>query len=267
MWLQVPDTMRDTLLEVDLEPASEHEIERAVTESRGIEVLPDTGGPRVPARRTPEQSIEAIRQVVSALEPVSIGRPEVWELATLLSPGTAPGWLAAKAGEADFYLVRFACSFRLAPREGVIEWARFRVLLQPDDDGRRPIAFAIYPEQEVTEVRRNVKVALAPSLSFEEIDVGVGEAGFGFDYVEMQPRVTGHGGGSHDIAWDFEPVRGQSVRGTKWMYALVSAPRGMSAGYAVLDLTADLAAHGFKIPLVLDREQREIHRRTVQLWG
>ena len=42
---------------------------------------------------------------------VSIGQPEVWPLAELYS-GAIPSWLEVKQNEAQFFLVRFACSLR-----------------------------------------------------------------------------------------------------------------------------------------------------------
>jgi hypothetical protein len=63
---------------------------------------------------------------------------------------------------------------------------------------------------------------------------------FGLEYPELQPEITTAGIGQSDVDWSFEEVRGIRLQGSKTMHLLVEAPRGMSSGWAHLDLVADV---------------------------
>lgn len=119
----------------------------------------------------------------------SIGQPEVWTLPEVYPPDRMPHPLRAKLDEADFYLVRLACSFRPLKDEKQVEWARFRVHLLPDNAGRQPVAFDLHPVMVTQEVKRNVRISLNPSLKFSEIEGEIGE-------VEFGGRCAGNRGGA-----------------------------------------------------------------------
>ena len=55
-----------------------------------------------------------------------------------------------------------------------IEWARFAVRLEPDAEGRTATAFDLHPLLVTQEVKRNVKVSLAPTIKFQEVEAGLG---------------------------------------------------------------------------------------------
>ncbi len=248
MWLKTPETIENILWEGTLEPASDEALERLGGEwaMRGIK----------------GDLAEAARD----LPVVSIGRPEVWTLAEVYPPDKMPHPLKAKLDEADFYLVRLSCSFRLRRGESQIEWARFLVYLLPDSAARQPIAFDLHPLMVTQEVKRNVKVSLAPSLKFTEIEGSIGGVEFGFEYPELQPLISAAGGGEATPSWDYQEAKGARVQGCKWMHLLVKAPRGTSPVRAILDLSADVRVRDVRLPVLglRDKEKARDHL-TVRL--
>lgn len=248
MWLRVPETVENVLWEEALEPATEDAVERLRQEwaVRGVK--------------------GSVRDAVRDLPFVSIGQPEVWTLPEVYPPDEMPHPLRAKLDEADFYVARFACSFRPKRKESQVEWARFIVRLLPDDEARQPIAFDLHPLQVTQEVKRNVKVTLGPSLKFQEIEAKTGEVAFGFEYPELQPLISAAGAGEVEPSWDYEEAKGVMVQGSKWMHLLAKAPKGMGGVRAILDLAADVRVRGTRLPalVIRNREQAQEHL-TVRL--
>jgi hypothetical protein len=237
MWLKAPATIDHVLWEGALEPATEEAVERLGREwaARGVK--------------------RDVRDAVRDLPIVSIGRPEVWALPEVYPPEKMPHPLRAKLDEADFYLVQFACSFRPVRKESQVEWARFRVRLLPDGEARQPIAFDLHPLRVTQEVKRNVRVTLGPSLKFREIEAKIGEVAFGFEYPELQPRISAAGAGEAEPSWDYEEAKGAMVQGSKWMHLLARAPRGMETVRAILDLAADVRLRGTRLPVLVIRDK------------
>ena len=250
MWLKVPKDIDKVVWEGPLEPATDEAVQRLGQEwtARGLKV--------------------EVRDAVRDLPLVSIGQPEVWQLAEVYPPEKMPATLRAKQEEADFYLVRLACSFRPARDDVKIEWARFLVHLMPDSAGQVTVAFDLYPLQITQEVRHNVKVTLSPTLKFMEVEASVGGVEFGFEYPELQPLVTAAGAGEANPSWDYEEAKGMQIQGSRWMHLLVKAPKGMPSGFALLDLAADVRLRGSLLPVLLRRERKELETHlTTQLWG
>jgi hypothetical protein len=250
MWLQVPEVIKNVLWEGPLEPATEEAVERLSRELAVKEVKADVQG------------------VIRDLPIISIGRPEVGTLAQVYPPAKMPPILQAKLEEADFYLVRLACSFRPKRDEAQVEWARFLVYLLPGDAGHQPIAFDLHPLLVTQEVRRNVKVTLSPALKFKEIEADVGGVEFGFEYQELQPIISASGAGEDKPSWDYVAHKGIFVQGSKWMHLLVKAPKGMPSGQVVLDLAADVQVRSSRLPVLVFRKRKEAEAHlTVRLWG
>jgi len=248
MWLQVPETIEHALWEGALEPATEEAVERVSQEwaSRGVK--------------------GNVHDAICDLPLASIGRPEVWALPEVYPPDKMPHPLRAKLGEADFYLVRLACSFRPRKEQSRVAWARFIVRLLPDSAARQPIAFDLHPLMVTQEVRRNVKVTLSPSLKFQEIGAEIGGIEFGFEYPELQPLISAAGAGEERPSWDYEEARGVAVQGSKWMHLLIKAPQGMEMVRAVLDLAADVQVRDSRLPVLAIRDKEQARDRlTVRL--
>jgi hypothetical protein len=251
MWLTTPETMEHILVERQLEPVSDDALRQSARDwqSRGVNLAPS----------------EALRN----MPVVSIGQPETWTLQDFYSPSKLPRSIRTKLSQTDFYLVRLSCSFRPVHEESRVEWARFRAALLPHSStGAQPIAFDLYPEQMVQEVKRQIKVTLSPSLKFRELETSIGSAEFGFEYTELIPRVSGTIGASFDPSWDYVAGPGQDVQGTKWMHLLVKAPKDMTSGRALLELEADVLVRGVRLPVTFWRKQeQEPKQLTVTLWS
>ncbi len=246
MWLQVPKCIENTLWEAPLEPTDQKSVNRLTRDwaARGLK-----GDARAAIRDLPI---------------VSIGKPEVWSLGEIYPPDKMPPLLQAKLEEADFYLVRFACSFRTRRKKVEVEWARFSINLLPDHTGRRPIAYDLHPILVTQEVRRNVRVSLSPTLKFQEVKARVGEVAFGIEYPELQPIISATGAGESEPSWDYEGAKGAMVQGSKWMHLLFRVYKGMERVRAILDLAADVQVYGSHLPVVTQKGKRR-SRLTVQL--
>lgn len=251
MWLATPETIEQIMVERPLEPASDEALGQSAHDwqSRGVKPVP--------------------REALRSMPVVSIGQPETWTLQDFYAPNKLPRPVRTKLSQADFYLVRLSCSFRPVHEESRVEWARFRAALLPHPStGAQPIAFDLYPERLVQDVKRQIKVTLSPSLKFRELETSLGGAEFGFEYTEIFPLVSGAIGASFDPSWDYRAGPGQEVQGTKWMYLLVKAPKGMTSGRALLDLEADVLVRGVRLPVTFwSKREQEPEQLTVSLWG
>lgn len=245
MLLQVPDKIESPLWEGELEP--------------------DDTVPAADSQRGNESSVSA--GPMRNLPVVSIGRPEVWNIVDFFEVGALPAPMRSKLSEADFYLVRLACSFRPEHDNTEIEWARFSVSLQRDEAGLIPTAFDLHPLFVTSEVKRNVTISLAPTLKFLEVEAGVGSVGFGIEYQEIQPIISASGAGEPEPAWDFSAAKGSRVYGSKWMHLLVRAGSAMTACDARLELSADVVRSGRRIAAFSRPRQTSADPLTVRLWG
>jgi hypothetical protein len=248
MWLRVPETGGEELWEGPLEPD------------------PDAADGQERAWFGKDATPESDRDLTRDLPVVSIGRPEVWSLPEVYPPEKMPPDLRVKLAEADFYLVRLACSFRPRQNDTEIEWARLSVSLLPAAGAAQPIAFDLHPVLLTQETRRNVKVSLSPTVKFLEVEAGVGAAEFGFEYPELQPTISAAGIGEAQPSWDFQAARGMPVVGSKWMHMLVKAPTASLAGHAELHLVADVTSGGFRLPVLARTGHETAEPLSARLW-
>lgn len=182
---------------------------------------------------------------------VSIGEPEI--LRSLASRET-PGYddLARR----DFYLLRLWCSFRDFGTEIDISRAHFKLLLRSSDAGKgRLVARDLYPGQVLHKVKRDVKVALTPEVTFAEVGVAPGGFEYGFSYEELQPQIVAAGHGESTPSWTFAKTKSMRLQGGKAMHLIVAAPEGTAHAEADLELTAYLSKPGF-IPLPMGLFQK-----------
>lgn len=251
MRLQTPDTIEHVLVECPLEPASEETLDQSERSwsHHGTSVN--------------------LREALSNSPVVQIGVPETWLLSGFSSSRNLSRPILAKLKEADFYLVRLSCSF-LPPQEEIrVEWARFRATLLPHPTtSEQPLAFDLYPSEVVHAAKRQFKIILNPQLKFQEWEASLGSAEFEIEYSEIIPRITGYIGDSVAPIWDYSAGPEQTVRGTKWMYLLVKAPKGMKGGRVLLELEADILIKGTRLSVVLRPQQKQARAQlTAPLWG
>lgn len=251
MWLTTPNTIEHVLVEHQLEPVTDEALDQLAQEWR-------SQGEQIPTQKG-----------LRSMPVISIGQPETWPLQDLYPPRKLPRPIRAKLSQADFYLVRFSCSFRPLHEESRVEWARFRAALLPHPStGAQPIAFDLYPQRVMQEVKRQVKVTLSPSLKFQELEASLGSTEFGFEYTEQVPLISAALGAGFDPSWDYGAGPKREVLGTKWMYLLIKVPKGMTSGRALLDLEADVLVRGVRLPVVFWRQQEQAAEQlTVSLWG
>jgi hypothetical protein len=175
---------------------------------------------------------------------VSIGQPEVWPLAELYS-GAIPSWLEVKQNEAQFFLVRFACSLRNSGEDKFqITQAKFSVDLLPDNQQNRAIAFDLYPLEINQEIKRNCKVSLSPNIKFKEAQASLGGTDFALEYPELQPTIIATGVGEYKADWEYRKAQGKGVQGSKFMHMIVKVPNNMQLVRTKLNLTARLEQNG-----------------------
>jgi hypothetical protein len=148
MWLVEPKAIQQVLVERPLQLPTEEALEQSAREWRSQGVQVD------------------LHAMLRSMPVVSIGLPETWPLQELYPPEQMPRPLQAKANQADFYLVRLSCSFRPLHQESRVQWARFLARLLPTATGQQPIAYDLYPQQVVQEVKRQTSVTLRPMLKF-----------------------------------------------------------------------------------------------------
>ena len=211
---------------------------------------------------------QKLSEAMRAMPIVSIGEPETSPLQEALGLKRVPRGLQSKFALHDFYLVRFSCSFRPIHQESSIQWARFLVRLLPDDIGRQPLAYDLFPKEVVQEVKHQLRISVTPTLKFAGVEVGSGPAEFSREYLELQPRISAAGEGQSDPSWDYTEAQGATMQGSKRMYLLLKAPKGMPQGRAQLDLVADVKAGGVRVATVALRwRKQEGDQLTVKLWG
>ncbi len=254
MWLTTSDMIEDVLVERQLVPVSEEALDLATRglQHAGVQLSP--------------------YEVERTMPVVKINKHEVWTLQNFCTPAQIPRSIRTKLREADFYVVRFICSFSPIPGQSRIEWARFRVTLLPSTGAQpsafNPYAFDLYPKQVIQEVKRHVKVTLSPSLTFKELEASAGSADFGIEYDELIPSIRGDmGDDSIDPSWDFRPVSGQEVEGPKHLFLLVKAPKGMTTTQARLNVVADVRVRGVLLRAILWRREEQADQRAVSLWS
>ena len=250
MRIEVPGEISHTLWEGLLEP-------------------PADADPRALRTVEPDAAIQARMPDTSELPTTSIGLPEVWRLDELYPSYEIPAHIQSRLEKADFYFVQLSCSFR--PRSGRtrIEWARFVISLIGDKPDTPPVVSDLHPVEVRQEVQRHVRVGFSPTLKFQSLSVGIGEAAFEFQYPELQPIVSGAGVGETTADWSYSEARGVTLQGSKFMHMLVRAPRGTRSCSANLDLMADVIYQGRRIPVLRQRreEDKKAGPLTATLWG
>lgn len=240
MWLQLSDTIEHVLAERPLEFVSDDPFSNT---SRNIHSSN-------PVQLTPQD--------IRKMTVVAIGQPRTWTLQEIYSLNKLPRALRSQLKQADFYVVYLSCSFRPINQECRVEWARFRATFPPQAPaGTRPLALDIYPQQVVQERKKQVKVTLSPALKFLEIEANIGNVAFGFEYTEQIPMISASIGTSFDPSWDYRVGPGHEVLGTKHMFLLLEAPKGLISAQVQLDLEADVLIRGARFPVTFWRRQKQ----------
>jgi hypothetical protein len=212
---------------------------------------PHGGGPGTNVTKD-EETAQPYREALRARPPqVCVGRPVVSPLRDVISLAQIDPILRAQVDAQDLYLARF--SFGLLPPRGprllpAATWwlthrftsADFTVELLPDAEGGVPCAYDLHPANVVHQRPHTVRINVAPTLRFQEVEASVGGAEVAFDYPTLMARITAMGAGTSEAIWSYETWDRNGLRGDQWMYLLIGAPKGSPAGSARLALSAML---------------------------
>lgn len=244
MRLVVPDEPREILWEGELE-------------------LGGLIGTTRSARGRPHEEPPEI--AVQDLPRVSIGMPEVWRIEDLYDPGSLPPLFRSKLDEWQFRLARFVCSFRPRSDDAKVDFARFIVQLEHDEQGRQALAHDLHPRAVLQERKKSVTMTLKPTLTFGEVGASLGSGGFSLEYDTLEPVISASGAGEDLADWSYEGAKGIPIVGSKWMHMIIRAPISMDRCTAQIDMTADLRLKSWLFGARLKAEQ-EHRRRQVPLW-
>lgn len=256
MWLTSSSPIQEILAEGSFEPLSDNDLSRAVRagKSEGKPLTPD--------------------EINRLMPVVEICLPHGCTLRDWCKPAEIPPFLQAQARKADFYIVDLACSFSTKSQEGWIDWARFTVELNPDEQlppHQRPCVIDLYPLEITQKVEKAVNITLNPQFKFQSMEVGIGNAAFGIKYEEQIPGVSGLIGTGFKSRWDYNSVKGvHRIQGTKRMYLLIKAPKGFprTTMNVRVELEADVVIGNISIPAVFrHRRKHESAPLTANLWG
>ncbi|WP_206751971.1 hypothetical protein [Kribbella sp. VKM Ac-2568] len=200
---------------------------------------------------------------------MSVGRPEAWSIDDLYRrAGTTPPSLTqAMLERYDLYLIRLACSFRPEHGKSRVDWARFELTLEPDDQGNQPLAEDLHPDVVDAEQKAHTKAVIGPSVKFQSVEVSVGNLEIGVEYTKLLPRISASGQFQANPAWDYFRVPGHDVVGGKMMHLIAKAPQGMAAATGTITLTADIETTGGIIRAILRRPSDKVAASLpVRLW-
>jgi hypothetical protein len=253
MWLTASSPIQEILAEGPLEPLSDNDLNRVVRAGKSEE-----------KPLTPDE--------VNRLMPVvEIWLPQTRTLRDWCKPAEIPHFLQDQARKADFYLVDLACSFSTKSEEGWIDWARFTVELNPDEQlpiHQRPCTIDLYPMEITQRVEKAINVTLNPQFKFHTVEVGIGKVEFGIKHEEQIPEVSGLIGTGFKSMWNYDSLKGRHrIQGTKWMYLLVKAPKGFPRANVRLKLEADVIVGNTRVSAIFrHRRKQEAVPLTANLW-
>ncbi len=184
-----------------------------------------------------------------------IGDPEMWPISKILSnlrSKKAPPFLKGdsltpndqaalihKLKEADFYLLRLDCSFRLDapdPPRVRLDHAEFTVKLRPRGNGVGPVVYDLDPKSVTQPVKHSTEWGLSPALTVDKIEASPGGVKKTISYDQLVPTITGSGAGLAEATWDFRRFKDESIAGSRRMYLIIKAPKGMQKGIADFNL-------------------------------
>jgi len=134
----------------------------------------------------------------------------------------------------DFHLVSLSCSFLPDP-DCRLTWARFGVELSArlksgETHEEKPIAWSIFPDELLNEVKYEREVTLTPELT---LTPGAGNIGMRlFDvrkrqnYIKYEPQIFACGIRRSSMSWNFEATKEKGIWGNKKdLLLIVRAPK------------------------------------------
>ena len=195
---------------------------------------------------------ETMRSTLRARPRATIGQPEFWPAAEALAHEALPGPLAPPwtppVGEADFWLLRLACTLREPEGALHLDEAQLALYLRPRAaamPAESTYAYSLYPERETAEREREWTATLTPELTFKtgpdaEIALKPGELGATFKQRRAFPTITAYDVGTPAPYWVFKRHRARPLPGIQVLWAVIAARRGSDGVRAGVFLTATM---------------------------
>lgn len=172
---------------------------------------------------------------------VTIGQPEVWPAAEALETVVGQKW-TPPLGDADFWLLRLACTLREPPGRPTLTEAQQRLHLRPRNrraDRRTAYAFSLFPDRLSVEDKGEVSAQLGPELKFASgAGVSVGEIGATLQLRQVFPVIQSYGAGEPEAGWLFRAHEAYPLDGSQFAYAVLAARAGAGGIRASVELVA-----------------------------
>jgi hypothetical protein len=157
---------------------------------------------------------------------VTIGRPEMWTVAEALENQVGQKW-TPPLGDADYWLVRLACTLRNPSGRQTITEAEQRLYLRPRNSSAgqaAAYAFSLFPDRLGVEDRGEVSASLGPELKFADgSGFSVGQLGARIECRQVFPVIQGYGAGESTPYWVFKPHAAHPLEGSQYVYAVTVA--------------------------------------------
>ena len=157
---------------------------------------------------------------------VTIGQPAIWAVAEALENQVGQKW-TPPLGDADYWLVRLACTLRNPSGRQTITEAEQRLYLRPRNNSAgetAAYAFSLFPDRLGVENKKEFSASLGPELTFVSgFGLKVGELGAKIEYRKVFPVIQSYGAGESTPYWVFKPHAAHPLEGSQSVYAVAVA--------------------------------------------
>lgn len=178
-----------------------------------------------------------INTVLGKKNKVAVGMPYYENLISRLieEKEEIPHEIKQMSDNYDFHFISLSCSF-LPDTECRFIWARFGVELsaRTKDSGEpldeKPIAYDIFPDEVLTEIKYKREINFGPELKFNlgvvNADMKLIDVKTQKDLVIYEPQIFAFGIRRSSVAWDFKSTKEKGIWGNKRnLLLIVRAPK------------------------------------------
>jgi len=169
----------------------------------------------------------------------TIGRPEIWAVAGALENEVGQKW-TPPLGDADYWLIRLACTLRDPSGRQTITEAQQQLSLRPRNSQageNAAYAYSLYPDRLSVEDKGETSASLGPELKFADgSGFSVAQLGTKIEHRQVFPVVQSYGAGEANPYWIFKPHDAHPLEGSQFVYAVAVARAGAGGIRASLEL-------------------------------
>jgi len=169
---------------------------------------------------------------------VTIGRHELWTVEDLENLVNQK-WVRPM-GNADYWLLRLACTLHEPPGRQDITEAQQTLYLRPKSElagDNAAYAFSLFPDRLGVEDKVELNISLGPELKFASgAEFKAGQLGAKIEYSKVFPVIQSYGVGESIPYWLFKPHAKHPLEGSQFVYAVVAAMKGADGISASVDL-------------------------------